>query len=100
VGAERLDERGPCRIAAGLAAGNRFDCRRGGRHLDGQELLRAVYAAGDVGEAGRAPVAFYRWCAEVDAAEVNRLASTISAWQAEVLAYHTTGCCRTARRRR
>jgi transposase len=89
VGAERLDERGAARIAAGLAAGDRFD--EVGATWTAKELLRAVYAAGDVAEARRALVTFYRWCAEVDVAEVTRLAKTISAWEAEVLAYHTTG---------
>jgi transposase len=88
VGAERLDERGRARIAAGLAAGDRFD--EVGATWTAKELLRAVYAAGDVAEARRALVPFYRWCAEVDVAEANRLAKTIFAWEAEVLAYHTT----------
>ncbi len=89
MGTERLDERGHARIAAGLAAGDRFD--EVGATWVAKELLRAVYAVASLGQARKALVAFYRWCAEVEIPEVNRLAKTISAWEAEVLAYHTTG---------
>ncbi|MBW3615136.1 MAG: transposase, partial [Actinobacteria bacterium] len=89
VGAERLGERGRVRIAAGLAAGDRFD--EVGAAWTAKELLRAVYAADDVLAARRALVAFYEWCAEVQVPEVTRLAKTVSAWEHEVLAYHTTG---------
>ncbi len=53
--------------------------------------LRAVYAADDMFAARRALVAFYQWCTEVQVPEVSRLAKTVSAWEHEVLAYHTTG---------
>lgn len=89
VGAERLGERGRVRIAAGLAAGDRFD--EVGATWTAKELLRAVYAAADVAAARPALVAFYQWCAEVQVPEVTRLAKTVSAWEHEVLAYHTTG---------
>ncbi len=89
VGAERLDERGRSRIAAGLAAGDRFD--EVGATWTAKELLRAVYGANGLAEARLALAAFYRWCAEVEVPEASRLAKTISAWEAEVLVYHTTG---------
>ncbi len=50
-----------------------------------------MYAADDMLAARRALVAFYQWCAEVEVPEVTRLAKTVSAWEHEVLAYHTTG---------
>jgi transposase len=50
-----------------------------------------VYGANGLAEARLALVAFYRWCAEVEVPEASRLAKTSSAWEAEVLAYHTTG---------
>ncbi len=89
VGAERLGERGRVRIAAGLAAGDRFD--EVGAAWTAKELRRAVYAAADTLAARRALGAFYQWCTEVQVPEVSRLAKTVSAWEHEVLAYHTTG---------
>ncbi len=38
----------------------------------------------------RQPFGFHQWCAEVQVPEVTRLAKTVSAWEQEVLAHHTT----------
>jgi len=89
VGAERLDERGWARLSAGLAAGDPDG--EVGAALLAKELLREVYAALDLRHARRRLIAFYQWCAEAEVPELTRLANTISAWEAEVLAYHTTG---------
>ncbi len=56
-----------------------------------KELLRDTYAAVGQREARRRPVDFYQYCAKAGVTELTRLAKTISAWQDEVLAYHTTG---------
>jgi transposase len=36
---------------------------------------------------------FYRWADGVDVAELSRLARTVRAWEAEILAWHVTGGC-------
>jgi len=56
-----------------------------------RQLLREVYAAADWAHARRRLTAFYQWCAEAGVPQLTRLATTISAWQDEVLAHHTTG---------
>ena len=89
VGAERLSERGRARMMAGLAAGDP-EGETSACYL-GKELLREVYAADDLDEARSRLAAFYDWCADAEVPELTRLARTIRAWQAEVLAYHTTG---------
>jgi hypothetical protein len=89
VGAERLGERGWARLAAGLAAGDP-DGEVAAAVL-AKELLRETYAAAEPRQARRCLVAFYQWCADAEVPELTRLATTISAWEAEVLAYHTTG---------
>jgi transposase len=89
VGGERLSDRGRRRLLAGLAAGDP-EGEVGATAL-GKELLREVYAALDARHARRRLIAFYQWCAEADVAELTRLAKTISAWEDEILAYHTTG---------
>lgn len=86
---ERLDDRGRARMMAGLAAGDRWG--EVGAAVLAKELLRAVYAAGSRASARRRLAAFYDWCARADVAELRRLAKTVAAWEAEVLAYHTTG---------
>jgi transposase len=45
------------------------------------------------GHAGgpRRPGALYRWADGVDVAELSRLARTVRAWEAEILAWHVTG---------
>jgi transposase len=37
------------------------------------------------------PEPFYRWADGVDVAELSRLARTVRAWEAEILAWHVTG---------
>lgn len=54
------------------------------------DLLRRVYAAADRDSAHRRLVVFYEWVAEVDVAELTRLATTIDRWQDEMLAYFDT----------
>ncbi len=89
VGDERLSDRGRDRMMAGLAEGDP-DGEVAASVL-GKELLREVYAAIDLAHARRRLTLFYQWCAEAEVPELTRLAKTISAWQGEVLAYHTTG---------
>jgi transposase len=88
VGYERLDQRGWNRLTAGLAAGDPYG--EVGAALLAKELLRETYAA-DHRHARRRLTVFYQWCADAEIPELDRLARTISAWQPEVLAYHTTG---------
>jgi transposase len=56
-----------------------------------KELLREVYAARTLRTARRRLRRFYTHCDEANVHECRRLARTIRAWEAEVLAYHTTG---------
>jgi transposase len=89
--AEQLTSRGRVRLRAGLGAGD-----PGGEVAvawQGKELLRAVYAAGDQADARAALGHFYRWADGVGVAELSRLARTVRAWEAEILAFHTTGGC-------
>jgi transposase len=88
---EQLTSRGRARLRAGLAAGD-----PGGEVVaawQGKELLRAVYAASDLAHARAALERFYRWCDGVQVPELSRLARTVRAWEAEILAFHTTGGC-------
>jgi transposase len=59
----------------------------------GKELLRAVYAADGMLAARAALDRFYRWVDGVEVAELTRLARTVGAWQAEILAWHATDGC-------
>ena len=59
----------------------------------GKELLRAVYAAAGTAAARAALDRFYRWCDGVQIAELSRLARTVRAWEAQILAWHATGGC-------
>jgi len=56
----------------------------------GKERLREVYAARDLGHAQRRLVVFYQHRADAAMPGLTRLAQTVSAWQDEVLAFHTT----------
>lgn len=56
-----------------------------------KELLREVYAASNVTVARWRLERFYAQCASSDVRECKRLARTIRSWEAEVLAFHTTG---------
>jgi transposase len=55
--------------------------------------LRAVYAAAGTVAARAALDRFYRWSEGVQVAELSRLARTVRAWEAEILAWHTTDGC-------
>jgi transposase len=91
VAAEQLSSRGQARLRAGLAAGD-----HGGEVVaawQGKELLRAVYAADDLADAGAALERFYRWAGGVGVPELSRLARTVRAWEGEILAWHVTGGC-------
>jgi transposase len=89
--AEQLTGRGRVRLRAGLAAGD-----PGGEVVaawQGKELLRAVYATNDLARARAALDRFYHWTDGVQLPELSRLARTVKAWEAEILAFHATGGC-------
>ena len=72
------------RLQAVIAAGD-----HGGEAAaagQGKELLRAVYAADDLADAGAALERFYRWADGVGVPELSRLARTVKAWEVEILA--------------
>jgi transposase len=89
--AEQLTGRRRARLRAGLAAGD-----PGGEVAaagQGKELLRAVYRAVGMPAARAALDRFYRWCDGVGVPELSRLARTVRAWEAEIIAFHATGGC-------
>jgi transposase len=89
--AEQLTSRGRARLRVGLAAGD-----PGGEVAaawQGKELLRAVYRAVGMPAARAALDRCYRWCDGVGVPELSRLARTVRAWEAEILAFHATGGC-------
>jgi transposase len=88
VGSERLSERGWERIHAGLAAGDPND--EVAAAVSAKEHLRAVYAADGASAARQALRTFYKYCSDAEVAELSRLAKTVAAWEAEILAYHRT----------
>jgi hypothetical protein len=51
----------------------------------------AVYAAPDIFAARLELERFFEWAAQVEVAELTRLATTIDRWRADVLAYFRTG---------
>jgi transposase len=89
--AEQLTSRGRVRLRAGLAVGD--PTGEVAAAWQGKELLRAVYAAVDPVAARAALERFYRWADGVNVAELSRLARTVKAWEAEILAWHATGGC-------
>ena len=89
--AEQLTQRGRARLRAGLAAGD--PTGQVAAAWQGKELLRAVYTAGDLAAARAALDRFYRWSDGVRVAELSRLARTVRAWEAEILAFHATDGC-------
>jgi transposase len=89
--AEQLTGRGRVRLRAGLAAGD--PTGEVAAAWQGKELLRAVYAAVGTVAARAALERFYRWADGVHVAELSRLARTVKAWEAEILAWHATGGC-------
>jgi hypothetical protein len=65
----------------------------------GQGAARAVYRVVGL-PAGRAALdRFCRWSAGVRVAELSRLARTVRAWEAEILAWHVTSGCSNGRLR-
>jgi transposase len=88
---ERLTQRGRARLRAGLAAGD--PTGEVAAAWQGKELLGAVYAAAGTERAGAALERFYRWADGVGVAELSRLARTVRAWEAEILAFHATKGC-------
>ena len=89
--AEQLTGRGRARLRAGLAAGD-----PGGEVAaawQGKELLRAVYRAVGPAAARAALDRFYHWADGVQVPELSRLARTVRAWEAEILAFHATNGC-------
>jgi transposase len=89
--AEQLTQRGQVRLRAGLAAGD--PTGEVAAAWQGKELLRAVYAAAGMPAARAALDRFYHWSDGVRVAELSRLARTVRAWEAEVLAWHVTDGC-------
>jgi transposase len=88
---EQLTQRGRTRLRAGLAAGD--PTGEIATAWQGKELLRAVYAADGMLAARAALDRFYRWADGVKVAELMRLARTVGAWEAEILAWHATNGC-------
>ena len=89
--AEQLTSRGRARLRAGLALGD--PTGEVAAAWQGKELLRAVYAAVGTAAARAALDRFYRWSDGVQVPELSRLARTVRAWEAEVLAFHSTKGC-------
>jgi transposase len=61
-------------------------------------LSRRRFIGASLGAAGTEPARaalerFYRWADGVGVAELSRLARTVRAWEAEVLAFHSTQGC-------
>jgi transposase len=89
--AEQLTSQGWVRLRAGLAVGD--PTGEVAAAWQGKELLRAVYAGVGMPAARAALERFYRWAGGVAVAELARLARTVRAWQAEILAWHVTNGC-------
>ena len=89
--AEQLTERGWVRLRAGLATGD--PTGEVAAVWQGKELLRAVYAAAGMPAARAALERFYHWADGVGVVELSRLAGTVRAWEAEILAWLATGGC-------
>jgi transposase len=88
---EQLTSRGRVRLRAGLAAGDLTG--EVAAAWQGKELLRAVYRAVGPAAARAALDRFYHWADGVQIPELSRLARTVRAWEAEILAFHATGGC-------
>jgi transposase len=89
IAGERLDDDGAARLHAALAAGDPFE-EVGCTHM-AKELLRAIYLSADLFAARIALERFFDWAAQVEVAEVTRLAKTVDRWRVELLAYFRTG---------
>ena len=88
TGAERLNDKGQARIAAGLAAGDP-DAEVWYAHMI-KEQLRSVYRADGLGQATERLEAFFDDVAAVAIPEIRRLGKTIRRWRTEVLTYFET----------
>ena len=88
AGAERLTDTGWDRLLAGLDAGDPH--QEVAATWIGKENLRKTYAATSRDQAHRQLVAFYTHAAHAAVPELLRLASTISRWETEILAYFDT----------
>jgi transposase len=84
IATEQLTQRGRARLRAGLAAGD--PTGEVAAAWQGKELLRAVYRAVGRPAARAALDRFYRWSDGVGVPELSRLARTVRAWEAEILA--------------
>jgi transposase len=91
IATEQVTQRGRARLRAGLAAGD--PTGEVAAAWQGKELLRAVYRAVGRPAARAALDRFYRWADGVGVAELSRLARTVRAWEAEILAFHATDGC-------
>jgi transposase len=89
--AEQLTQRRRARLRAGLAAGD--PAGEVAAAWQGKELLRAIYATDGTPAARAALERFYHWADSVGVAELSRLARTVRAWEAEILAFHTADGC-------
>jgi transposase len=89
--AEQLTGQGWARLRAGLAAGD--PTGEVAAAWQGKELLRAIYDAAGMSAARAALERFFCWADGVGVAELSRLARTVRAWEAEILAWHATNGC-------
>lgn len=87
--AEQLSEHGWARLLAGLDDGDSDDQQVGRAWIAAQDLRR-IYRAPDRDRARRALERWYWYCATAGVPELVRLATTISNWQDEFLAYFAT----------
>jgi transposase len=91
MAAEQLTEPGRARLRAGLAAGD--PTGELAAAWQGKELLRAIYAVVGMPAARADLERFCRWSDGVQVAELSRLARTVRAWEAKILAWHATEGC-------
>ena len=87
-GYERLSARQLQRLEVGLV-GDRYG--EVGAAWLAKELCREIYTATDLAHARRRLFVFYDFVADAEVPELVRLAKTISTWETEILAFHTTG---------
>lgn len=85
VGAERLNDKGRARLAAGLAAGDPDAEVWFAHHV--KELLRRVYRADSHDDAAVRLETFFAECELVEIPEICRLARAIARWHTQLLAY-------------
>jgi transposase len=95
AGIERLDDNAIASVRVALDAGDPYD--EVGCAWLAKELVRSIFDTTCPDIAARRLVAFYEWVAEVEVPELVRLATTLSRWQDEILAYHHTGGVTSAR---